>query len=177
MREKWLPIAGTDGRYEVSNMGQVRRVVAARGATAGRILAPQKTGKEKQYRKVVLGRKNPMQVTVHRLVAIAFLGSPPTPKHQVNHIDGDGSNNAVTNLEWVTRSENGEHSYRVLGRKAVVPLGTAQWNSKLDNKRVSEIRRLWATGLFTQDELAGRFAVLQTTISRVVLRQSWKHVA
>ena len=49
---------------------------------------------------------------LHRLVAFAFLGPPPTQQHiHVNHKDYDKSNNAVDNLEYVTASENVLHSY------------------------------------------------------------------
>lgn len=49
---------------------------------------------------------------VHRLVARAFLGPPPSPKHtQINHKDGDRGNNSVANLEYVTPSENMLHRY------------------------------------------------------------------
>ena len=50
---------------------------------------------------------------VHRLVASTdFLPPPPSETHtQVNHVDGDPANNRADNLEWVTRSENIQHSY------------------------------------------------------------------
>lgn len=49
---------------------------------------------------------------LHRLVAFAFLGPPPTQQHiYVNHKDYDKSNNAVDNLEYVTASENVLHSF------------------------------------------------------------------
>lgn len=49
---------------------------------------------------------------VHRLVAFAFLGPPPTLQHtQVNHKDHDSGNNAVENLQYVSASENVQHSY------------------------------------------------------------------
>lgn len=51
---------------------------------------------------------------VHRLVARAFLGPPPSSERfDINHKDGDRSNNSVWNLEYTTRSENIQHSYKI----------------------------------------------------------------
>ncbi|CAK0853954.1 unnamed protein product [Prorocentrum cordatum] len=77
---------------------------------------------------------------VHRLVAEAFLGDPPSLQHcQVNHKDGDRENNRVTNLEYVTPSQNIRHSYcsnssrQHGGRLLAKPVcgrfvGTEMWN-------------------------------------------------
>ena len=52
---------------------------------------------------------------VHRLVAEAFL-KRGKDKTEVNHKNGIRSDNKAENLEWVTRSENEKHAYRVLGK-------------------------------------------------------------
>ena len=76
---------------------------------------------------------------VHRLIAHAFLG-PPTSEAswQVNHIDGNCSNNRKDNLEWATRSENVRHSYATNPSRGnggskrarpvmIRPLGACSW--------------------------------------------------
>ena len=48
--------------------------------------------------------------SVHRLVCSAWYGKPSTDNLQVNHKDGDRMNNKISNLEWVTPSENVQHA-------------------------------------------------------------------
>ena len=60
---------------------------------------------------------------MHRLVALHFLGLPPTPSHVVNHIDGNRSHNAIRNLQYATQSENVRHSLAL--RKARRSCGKA----------------------------------------------------
>ncbi len=54
-------------------------------------------------------------ISVHRLVAQAFLPCENFENLVINHIDGDRTNNHVTNLEWVTQKENVEHAKICLG--------------------------------------------------------------
>lgn len=63
---------------------------------------------------LALGRKH-LNVSVHRLVASHFVKGDTNL--EVNHKDGDRTNNRSDNLEWVTRSENIQHSYDTLPRK------------------------------------------------------------
>jgi len=67
------------------------------------------------YMQVGLSKKGRVKIVmVHREVAKAFLPNPEN-KPQVNHKNGKKHDNSVSNLEWVTKSENALHSIRVLG--------------------------------------------------------------
>ena len=55
---------------------------------------------------------------VHTLVALKYLGKPPSEKHEVDHIDTVRDNNHYTNLQWVTHSENQLKAYRNDGRES-----------------------------------------------------------
>ena len=95
--EIFKPIEGYSD-YEVSTWG---RVFSRR---TGDFLVPQYN--KKGYLRVDLRNENGRKhFKIHRLVAKAFIPNPDG-KPQVNHIDGNKSNNSVTNLEWVTNKEN-----------------------------------------------------------------------
>lgn len=107
--EEWVDIKGFNGKYQVSNTGKVRSLCYKNP----RILSTGKTGKYRNYLEVKLykdGRGTGKNYKVHRLVAEAFLPNPDN-KPQVNHIDGNTFNNDVSNLEWVTDSENQKHAW------------------------------------------------------------------
>lgn len=110
--EEWKDIKDYEGIYQVSNLGRVRsldRLDSAGHKRSGAILSIStnscgysvtslsKEGRRKQFR-------------VHRLVAQSFLTEEKS-KNEVNHKDGDKSNNKVENLEWCDRLENMRHAY------------------------------------------------------------------
>ena len=100
---EWRPVKDFPA-YEVSNTGKVRV------KSSKRILAQQKHfghDKAHPYMRVMLHngemRKN---ARVHRLVALAFHGEPPSPGMEVDHKDIKTTHNKAENLEWVTSEEN-----------------------------------------------------------------------
>ena len=105
--EEWRPMidpkSGTlVGGRMVSSQGRIK-------SKAGRISLGSSREDGYLFTILRLGSK-PRYELVHRLVAASFLGQPPTPEHtQINHKDGNRSNNAVENLEYVTPSENSAH--------------------------------------------------------------------
>jgi hypothetical protein len=90
---------------------------------------------------------NQIKPVVSRLVAMAFIGPPLTPKHRVNFIDDDPTNIRPENLKWVTRSEDTQRVFR-LGRR-VGKGGEKNPNSLLTQEQVREIRaETYRVGLY-----------------------------
>lgn len=113
--ETWKDIPGYEDRYQVSDEGRVRSVDRmARGVSKagrdylkkmpGRVLRP---GNCRGY--LIVNLHPTGTVTVHRLVALAFV-SGFAAGLEVNHKDGNKKNNAASNLEWVTRQGNQVHA-------------------------------------------------------------------
>ncbi len=175
MSEHWKPVRRFKGVYIVSDRGRVRRIGGGQGARTGHVLQPAKNNRG--YMCVHLSRNGKVKHrTVHTLVAEAFLG--PRPKqangvaYTVNHKNGKTGDNRLSNLEWLTQSENSKHAIHVLKRG--VARGTQL--SHLTEADVRIIRRRVAAGE-TRTALAPKFGVSASQIGHIVLRKSWAHVA
>lgn len=169
--EEWRPCFG--GYYAVSNMGRVRREVAAVNTRVGRILKPY-VGKVGY---LVVGLKDGTQrktAYIHRLVAEAFLG-PCRDGMQVNHINGDKTDARLANLEYVTASDNLRHAYATgLNRGAA---GEMSGRAKVTSADVVEIRALAAEQGLTPRQIGLRFGIGKRTTWAIIARRTWRHVA
>ena len=105
--EQWKPINGTDGRYEVSNLGRVRTNSQRPG-----LLTLTKQPKGYRYVMIELSNGKKKNCRVHRLVAQHFIPNPNNLP-EINHIDGNKDNNQATNLEWCTHSYNNKHAFAI----------------------------------------------------------------
>lgn len=175
-KEEWKPIQGFNN-YLVSNHGRVKNI------KRGNVLKPRPNPSGRMQ--IQLYRDGAgKNYSLHRVVAKSFISNPEN-KPQVNHKDGDPSNNHASNLEWCTQSENMIHAYKnglnhfsEKQRKEVskAKRGENHHNSKLSKRDVLKIRRLSESGDYTQDEIAQQYSVDQSIVSRIKSRQYWGYL-
>lgn len=157
--------------YQVSSKGQVRRVLRSKGATPGRVLR-QLLNRKTGYLSVCLcehPRTN--RIDVHRLVAFAFLGPQPSPRHLVAHNDGNRTNNAVDNLRWATQAEN-LADCRVHG---TAQIGSRNPSASITELDVRAIRRMKAAGI-PRVFIAAGYGMHKRSVFRILANTSWEHV-
>lgn len=163
---EWRPFPG-DCRYEVGSLGAVRN------AQTGHVLKPWLAGYGYWY--VQLGAKG-IKTGIHRLVALSFLGPPPSPLHEVAHNDGDRNNNALTNLRWATHAENVADSFRHGTARVPVFRGQHHPRATLSDSEVREIRNRHTGRRGEQIRLAQEFRVSRYVIHHILRGETWQHL-
>lgn len=129
----WKTVPIGNHKYEISNFGQLRRFYrgSKREKTEDRYKYITPVKHKKGYLKVGLGKIGTKYI--HRLVAMCFL-PVEEGKTDVNHKDGDKTNNHYSNLEWCTPQENNLHAWRILGVTQIKPV-------TLVNRKTREVFR------------------------------------
>lgn len=168
MIEHWKPVVGYENRYEVSDFGNVRIT------------------HNSKLRKTELSRwgytsvrlyKNKIQLNtpVHRLVCSAFIGQCP-PRHEVDHINGIKTDNRLSNLEYVTRSENHKRAFGLGLRHNNMPIlkGINHGRAKLTEEDVHFIRA--SHRIIPAIKMAVRFNVSKPTIDAIIYKRNWRHI-
>ncbi|MEU0912178.1 NUMOD4 domain-containing protein [Streptomyces althioticus] len=172
--EEWRSIPGFGG-YEASDRGRIRSWRKAGPGVGYRSNHP-KVLKPKVdrygYFALSLSREGVrVSCTVHRLVYLAFKGLIPDGL-VIRHLDGDQTHNVPGNLSLGTVKDNKADSIK----HGTHAKGETSGLAKLSDAQVREIRRLWATGDYTQTEIGKRFGVVQQLVSQIVHRQAWAHL-
>ena len=167
MNHTWKQIDGFGGLYEVSTEGLIR---SWHKRSKGQLVQTHES--QDGYRRLCLSYCGESRgFDVHRLVAEAFLPNPDT-KPQVNHKDGNKANNHVSNLEWVTGSENTLHA---LNKHLSPQIGESHSFAKLTRAQVIEIKNRLAAGE-QQKSIAKDYPVTRRTVSDIKTGRKWKSV-
>jgi hypothetical protein len=108
--ERWLPVVGWEGVYEVSDLGRLKRVGAHRTGRwpVGHILSGNALRLGYVSHHLTLGARK-QTVRVHRVVMAAFV-SPCPEGHSVNHLNGVKTDNRLVNLEYATPDQQAQHA-------------------------------------------------------------------
>lgn len=133
-------------------------------------LFPDRDGYMKFNAGTAEGKKK--QFSIHRVVLEEFVGSCPDGMQACHYPDGDKSNNRVTNLRWGTPKDNAidreVHGHTLRGEK--------HGYAALTESEVVEIRKMYATGRYSQQMLAYLYFVTQSAIWMIVNEKNWKHL-
>lgn len=173
MQEIWKDIVDYEGRYQISNLGNVKSLPKINGLyiRKEKILTPKK--KKTGYLFVALSKdKDIKYFHIHRLVAQHFL--PLSEKIFVNHKDGNKSNNHVSNLEWVTGLENIKHAWENDLMKS--HLAEKHFNAILNNEQVRKIKLLLSNGELTQLEISKIFNITEKHLNKIATGRIWKSI-
>lgn len=114
--ETWRSVVGYEGFYEVSSLGQVRSVARPGVASCVRKTRVATNG----YLRLNLSINGIAEtVHVHRLVAQAFVEGRE-PAYEIDHINGDKTDNRAVNLRWVSKSTNARNRHKVLAKTGML---------------------------------------------------------
>jgi 5-methylcytosine-specific restriction endonuclease McrA len=124
------------------------------------------------YYQVILSNNGKSKtITIHQLVARAFIDNPENKK-EVNHKDGNKLNNNINNLEWATNIENKRHAIK---NGLIDQKGEKNYKAKLKDKDIPNIHKLLAKEV-SQKIIAKKYNVSSSTISYINKGNTWKHI-
>lgn len=164
--EEWKLIPEFE-MYEVSSLGRVRRAIACQSSEKGRIIKARHASSG--YPGISLVKGKTYSRSVHKLVALAFLGEPPSKGHQVNHKDGNKGNARLSNLEYCTAKENSLHAIKVLGRRRD---GAHSGCARFTEGEILAIHEALMAGT-SPVEIMERFGISETQLYRIKKREVW----
>ena len=146
--EFWVDIPGYRGKYQVSNLGNVRSTNYNGTQRTRNMVLCEREGYDSVHLRI--DGKGSTE-SVHRLVAMSFIPNPDN-KPQVNHKNGDRKDNRVENLEWCTNSENMIHKHRTMGcpgpfYSSVVCVETGEFFFSLSAAARAVGAKSWAGGM------------------------------
>lgn len=170
--EIWKDIKDYEGLYQASNLGRIKSLIKWKDGKTERILVqlPDTRG---YYTVNLYKNKQIKRCFVARLIAKTFIYCNDNLL-TVNHINSIKTHNYISNLEWITRSENSKLAH--INRNYEHNFGSKNGNSKLQENQVRDIRSLYATGKFSYTCLGKLFNIHFSVIGRIIKGITWKHI-
>lgn len=170
--EQWKDVVGYEGLYQVSDTGQLKRIVGYLCKTE-RILKQDTT--KKGYKTIQLHAYGCRKTrSIHQLVLETFVGQRPSSVHVTRHLDGNASNNFIYNLAWGTVKQNTEDAFKHGTR--FQPRGSQCGTAKLTENEVLSIKQLLIDKTYTQRKITAMFNVCENSISQIKLGYTWRHI-
>lgn len=170
MKEIWRVIPCCTN-YEISNFGRVKRIIKTSNRSyVGFILKSALS----IWGYVTVGLRNEGRCktySVHSLVMLSFVGTRPTGL-QINHKDGDKTNNKLSNLEYCTVKENFEHAVK----NNLTVKGERNGRSKLSKFDVIELRRDYFLKKLKPSVLCERYAISASYLRKCITGKTWSHI-
>lgn len=162
--EIWKNIKDFRELYQVSNLGRVRR------RDTKRVLKLLNISKGYKGIRLYKTKKEATTKKIHRLVAEYFIPNPLNLP-QVNHIDGNKSNNKVSNLEWCSNDYNMNHA--ILNK--LILKGEKRYSSKCTEESLLLLQRLIDCG-FTIKQLSIIYLISKNAMKEIIRGNSYKHL-
>jgi hypothetical protein len=197
--ERWLPVVGWEGLFEVSSLGRVKN------ARTGYIFRPTNAPYQRYQRVTLCGKGTKVQVSVSHLVLETFVGPCPDGM-EVLHGPAGSRVDRLTNLRWgrpkrtVPLIRNETALYRLEARTqwqdclrnlcvrsrivmcwagsrtAHNASGSQHRDAKLTDAKVLQARELYAAGGASHAKLAARFGVSPSPMRNAITGKTWTHV-
>lgn len=141
--EVWKDISGYEGKYQISSHGRVKSLFYHNTKGVKREGFLKVATDKKGYSRCALSLNNKLTTfKVHRLVASAFIPNPSNLP-MVNHIDGNKSNNNVSNLEWCDNSYNQKHAWKNGSREPFNNRKLCNFNSFILKSLIEGKPKVW----------------------------------
>jgi hypothetical protein len=171
MDEVWKECPGFPA-YSVSDAGRIRRDWPSSGTKPGQVVVRRKAGPGYLIVLLSYAPRKRRNAYVHRLVALAFLGPPPSLRHQVAHENGDAADCRVANLRWATVKEN--HADKRRHGTSRDQWGEKNNQSRLASSAVEAIRQARSELGLTYKEIGQRFGICKEHARSICVGKRWR---
>lgn len=173
MEELYKPLTDFIGfeKYEINSKGLIRDIKTKKNKCTyvnrkGYVEVRVKCAKVDPTRRYLSHR-------VHRLVALVFIENPFNLE-EVNHIDGNKTNNDIANLEWVSHKRNMEHAKE--NKLLASTVGSCNSRAILNESIVNEICIDFSKN-FSVSDVMSKYKITKNMSQKIYYKTSWKHVS